>query len=284
MPPVFGPWSPSSRALWSWLVAIGSTCSPSTMQMKLASSPSRNSSITTRAPASPKALPSSMSRTAASASASVRATTTPLPAASPSALMTMGAPFSRMYSSAGPTSANTRYSAVGMRCRARKSLAKALLPSSCAAFALGPKQRRPSARKASTMPPTSGASGPTTVSATFSRRAKAISAAKSMGWMGTFSTPGSCAVPALPGATNTLSTRGDCASFHASACSRPPLPMTRIFMCGTHLREKAADYTGGGNARPAASAMWSDSQIPSPPGLRRSTSRSCGASPGLSQK
>src|SRR5699024_9054037 len=48
--------------------------------------------------------------------------------------------------------------------------------------------------------------------------------------MATFSTPGSLAVPALPGATNTFSTFGDCASFHASACSRPPLPSTSIFI------------------------------------------------------
>jgi hypothetical protein len=40
----------------------------------------------------------------------------------------------------------------------------------------------------------------------------------------------SCAVPALPGATSTSLTRGDCASFQASACSRPPEPMTRTFM------------------------------------------------------
>ena len=51
MPPVFGPVSPSPTRLWSWLVAIGSAVRPSTIEMKLASSPSRNSSITTRAPA-----------------------------------------------------------------------------------------------------------------------------------------------------------------------------------------------------------------------------------------
>ncbi len=33
MPPVFGPRSPSSRRLWSWLVASGSTCAPSLMTM-----------------------------------------------------------------------------------------------------------------------------------------------------------------------------------------------------------------------------------------------------------
>jgi hypothetical protein len=59
------------------------------MTMKLASSPVRNSSITTRQPASPKALPESMSVTAASASPGP-ATITPLPAARPSALTTIG--------------------------------------------------------------------------------------------------------------------------------------------------------------------------------------------------
>ncbi len=95
MPPVLGPVSPSPMRLWSWLVAMGSTLLPSTITMKLASSPSRNSSITTRQPASPKALPDSMSVTAASASSRLRATITPLPAARPSAFTTMGAPRSR---------------------------------------------------------------------------------------------------------------------------------------------------------------------------------------------
>src|SRR5258708_29418785 len=36
-------------------------------------------------------------------------------------------------------------------------------------------------------------------------------------------------VPALPGATKICRAPGDCASFQASACSRPPLPTTRIF-------------------------------------------------------
>ncbi len=52
--------------------------------------------------------------------------------------------------------------------------------------------------------------------------------ATSVGGMSTFSA--SVAVPALPGATNTRSTRGLLPIFHASACSRPPLPMTRTFM------------------------------------------------------
>ena len=50
MPPVSGPLSPSPTRLWSWLVAIGRTGSPSTMTMKLASSPVRESPLTPRAP------------------------------------------------------------------------------------------------------------------------------------------------------------------------------------------------------------------------------------------
>ena len=53
MPPVFGPRSPSCRRLWSCEVASGSTCMPSAMTMKLASSPARNSSITSCSPAAP---------------------------------------------------------------------------------------------------------------------------------------------------------------------------------------------------------------------------------------
>src|SRR5690625_6017575 len=60
---------------------MGSTFLPSTMTIKLASSPVRNSSITTRLPAAPKRLPDSISVMASSASAKVMATITPLPAA-----------------------------------------------------------------------------------------------------------------------------------------------------------------------------------------------------------
>src|SRR5918998_332031 len=37
-------------------------------------------------------------------------------------------------------------------------------------------------------------------------------------------------MPGFPGAANSLSSIGDCASFHASACSRPPEPISRTFM------------------------------------------------------
>ena len=103
MPPVFGPLSPSKARLWSCAVPIGRTFSPSDSTKNEASSPSMNSSITTSAPAVPKAPPN-MSSIAARASSSSMATTTPLPAARPSALITMGAPCSRTYALAASAS------------------------------------------------------------------------------------------------------------------------------------------------------------------------------------
>ncbi len=90
MPPVLGPRSPSSRRLWSCEVASGNTCVPSTIAMKLASSPSRNSSTTTTSPALPK-RPANMSCAVVTASSAVAQITTPLPAARPSAFTTSGA-------------------------------------------------------------------------------------------------------------------------------------------------------------------------------------------------
>ena len=230
MPPVFKPVSFSPTRLWSWLVAIGSTFLPSTMTIKLASSPSRNSSITTRLPALPKALPESISRTASSASCNVIATITPLPAAKPSALTTIGAPFSRKYANAGSTLVKFWYSAVGILWRARKSLVNAFEPSNWAAAWVGPKIFNPAARNASTTPITSGASGPTMVNPICLSWANFTKAGISVAEIFTFSTFCSNAVPALPGATKTLSANGDCAAFQAKACSRPPFPMMRMFI------------------------------------------------------
>src|SRR5690606_4077830 len=123
--------------------------------------------------------------------------------------------------------------------RARKSLAKALLPSSCAAAAVGPKMRRPAARKRSTTPATSGTSGPTTVRATSSSRASCSRPSRSSTLTAALRQRASVAVPALPGATITSDTRRDCASFQASACSRPPEPMTRTFMLDSCARAAA---------------------------------------------
>ena len=65
--------------------------------------------------------------------------------------------------------------------------------------------------------------------------ANSVRAMKSMVSIGTFLTCFSPAVPALPGATNTKLTFGDCAHFHASACSLPPEPIISTFISITSL-------------------------------------------------
>ena len=90
MPPVFKPTSPSQTALWSWLVASDTILFLLTTAMKLASSPSRNSSITTRLPAEPNALSLKILSKAEIASLLVLHIITPLPAAKPSAFITVG--------------------------------------------------------------------------------------------------------------------------------------------------------------------------------------------------
>src|SRR5664280_1838216 len=212
MPPVFGPWSPSKTAVWSWVAARGRASRPSQSAIKLTSSPVRNSSITSR----PFSVPS-----AASASAASCATTTPLPAARPSAFRTTGKPKRPNAIRAWKASSPVMYSAVGILLCWKKSFAKILLPSRRAASAFGPTMRKPWERKASTTPATSGASGPTTVRSAPTRRAA------SRGSPGT--QVATRAMPGFPGHANT-STPGDCASFQHKACSLPPLPITSIFI------------------------------------------------------
>ena len=103
------------------------------------------------------------------------------------------------YARAAAASVNVRCCAVGMPCRCMNDLAKSFELSSCAAARVGPKMRRPAARNTSTMPAASGASGPTTVNAMPSLRAKSASA--SLSGYGTLRRRLSRAVPPLPGAT-----------------------------------------------------------------------------------
>src|SRR5262245_13135619 len=201
-------------------------CSPLTIAMKLASSPSRNSSTTTVLPAAPN-WPANISSTLAIACPVVSQITTPLPAARPSAFTTSGARCARIQAGSKFARVNVAYAAVGMRCRLRKSFVNAFDPSRRAASLRGPKQRSPAASNASVTPMTSGPSGPTMVRSIRSRFANCRSAAMSSAAMSTLVTRGSSAVPALPGATYTALTCEACATFHASACSRPPDPMMR---------------------------------------------------------
>src|SRR5258705_13437092 len=77
---------------------------------------------------------------------------------------------------------------------------------------------------------TSGVSGPMMVRSIFSARASAIRPGVSPAATGALRTRGSPAVPALPGATSTSRTDAAAAQTQARACSRPPLPTTRIFI------------------------------------------------------
>ena len=90
IPPVFDPVSPSPTRLWSCTETIGTTRAPSEKTRNETSSPGRNSSRTSLAPAVPNFLSDIISATAACASALSSTTTTPLPAARPSTFSTSG--------------------------------------------------------------------------------------------------------------------------------------------------------------------------------------------------
>ena len=173
MPPVFGPRSSSNTVLWSWATPSATAACPSVSANREASSPSMNSSTTTASPAAPNRRSSRHAPRARSASARVRHTMAPLPAARPSAFTTRGAPSSWQNARAGPASRNTAKRAVGTPCRAISSLANAFELSRRAAPAAGPNTRSPAARNRSARPRASGRSGPTTVRSTRSRTARA---------------------------------------------------------------------------------------------------------------
>ncbi len=105
---------------------------------------------------------------------------------------------------------------------------KPLEPSSCAACLPGPNALMPACARSSTIPATSGVSGPTTTSSTAFVLQKSITAA----WSATSSATHSAsrAMPALPGAHQSLVTSGEAAIFQARACSRPPEPSRRMCM------------------------------------------------------
>ena len=166
----------------------------------------------------------------AAASARSSVTTTPLPAASPSSLTTYGGPNSSSAAATSSASVQTKARPVGTPAAAMTCLAKAFDPSSWAAAREGPKQAIPRARTASATPATSGASGPTTTRSTPSRTARSATADPSIG--STSCRSATVAIPGLPGAAWTSETPGSRASARASACSRPPVPMTSVFTAG----------------------------------------------------
>ena len=105
------------------------------------------------------------------------------------------------------------------------SLANALEPSSCAAAPEGPNTAMPRARTTSATPATSGASGPTTTRSAPSDSARSATDSPESG--STSWSVATAAMPGFPGAACTAPTPGSSESARASACSRPPVPMTR---------------------------------------------------------
>src|SRR5512144_1995537 len=174
----------------------GATARPSVTANSDSSGPSRYSSTTTgpHRPACSIAARRSV------------VTTTPLPAASPSALTTYGGPNASSARSTSTAVAQVRAAAVGTPAAAMTCLANDFDPSIRAAAADGPNAAIPQARTASAAPATSGASGPITTRSAPTRRASAATAAESVGSSGWASAM--AAVPALPGAQDSAVTAG----------------------------------------------------------------------------
>jgi len=156
---------------------------------------------------------------------------TPFPSARPSALRTIGYLAVSRYFLASSADVNVSYAAVGILYFFIRSLENAFEPSSIAAFFLGPNTLKPSASNASTIPPTSGSSIPITVRSIAFSLANATSLSNSIALISTHSA--TSAIPALPGAQYILSTLGLWLIFQHMACSRPPLPTTKTFICSS---------------------------------------------------
>src|ERR1700730_3172704 len=97
--------------------------------------------------------------------------------------------------------------------------------SSLPAALVGPNALKPAVLRSSTMPAAIGESGPTTTKSTALDLQKSSTAVWSA--MSSATHSASRAIPALPGAHQSLVTSGEAAIFHARACSRPPEPSRR---------------------------------------------------------
>ena len=188
MPPVFGPMSPSWMRLKSCAGASRTARFPSQIASTDSSGPVKPSSITSLRPASPKACPDRYSSTAFLASARDSVTTTPLPAARPSVLITNGGVIRSRNASAASISVNDSCWAVGTPAATKRSFIQAFEPSKRAPSAPGPNTKFPAARSRSARPSTSGTSGPIT---------------KRSAWICSGSVSTELGIPGLPGVTTT---------------------------------------------------------------------------------
>src|SRR5580658_7052676 len=163
----------------------------------------------------------------ANAAAASSQTTTPLPAASPSAFTTAPPcqfPSARVACASVCTATNL---AVGIPWRSRKRFAKTLLVSSRPPPRLGPKTNSPASRQASPTPAAIAVSGPSTTRSIAASSARRAIPRASVGASSGQFVPRE-AVPALPGACTSASHEADAASRQDSASSRAPPPTIRI--------------------------------------------------------
>ena len=184
-------------------------------------------------------------------------TTTPLPAARPSALTTYGGPSSARAASAWSLVSQVYASAVGIPAACMMCLANDLEPSMAAARRVGPKHGMPEACSASATPATSGASGPTTTRSAPVARARPATCPLSVRSTGCWWA--SCAMPGLPGATCRSVTSGSADSARASACSRPPVPRRRTRTARAYPRPGPAPWRGGRGVQASgrSCSVWS---------------------------
>ncbi|OQC51060.1 MAG: hypothetical protein BWX58_00359 [Deltaproteobacteria bacterium ADurb.Bin026] len=108
------------------------------------------------------------------------------------------------------------------------SFVNTLLVSIKAPFCLGPKIGIPDFSYASTIPDASGFSGPTTTSSIFSFFVNVIKPSMSEIFISTHVAISE--IPPFPGIQKIVSTSFDSDSFHTSACSLPPPPITSTFI------------------------------------------------------
>ena len=258
MPPVFGPVSPSPARLWSAATSSSTHAPvPSVTANTETSGPSSSSSTRIVEPAAPNAPSSRHASIAATASSRCVATVTPLPAASPSALITARPPSSSTNATAFSTSSNAPARAVGTPLRAITSFANALEPSMRAASADGPKTWCLRFRNESARPATSGASGPTTVRSTACWSTKlTMESTSSVATSGKQSAI--AAMPAFPGAASTRVTRGILRETPGKRVLAPPSPDDQ------HLHERTTRLCSRAGPTPTiemgtpptSSSMW----------------------------
>ena len=129
-------------------------------------------------------------------------------------------------------SRNVRKSAVGTSAWRSRSLQKTLLASSSAACLVGPEDAEPLGGEGVDDAGRQGGLGADDGELDAFCLAKVSRRGMSVSGMATILDRAgvSRAVPALPGATKTLSTRGLCPIFQARACSRPPPPTISTFI------------------------------------------------------